>query len=126
VTVNHDCYLTVIDVGADGVATVLFPNLYAQNNAVKGGSTVLLPDPAAGFEWEVAAPAGVDVIRAIASKEPSVDLADVMSRPTSGEPFALVKEDLAVATRAIRVKAKKAKPGEWAESVFKLTIKPSK
>jgi hypothetical protein len=66
VKVNHDCYLTVIDVGAGNKAVVLFPNLYAQNNAVKAGDAFTIPDASAGFEFEVAPPAGIELIRAIA------------------------------------------------------------
>jgi TolB-like protein len=123
VRVNRDCYLTVIDVGAGNKATVLFPNLYAQNNAVKAGAAFKIPDPSAGFEFEVVAPAGLELIRAIASKEPSVDLSEAMQKPTADAPFGDVKEDLPVLTRDIHVKAKKAKPGEWSESVLKLTIR---
>jgi TolB-like protein len=123
VKVNQDCYLTVIDVGAGNKAVVLFPNMYAPNNAVKAGAAFTIPDPSAGFEFEVTAPAGLELIRAIASKEPSVDLKDAMTKPSADEPFGEVKQDLPVLTRDIHVKAKKAKPGEWSESVLKLTIR---
>lgn len=123
VRVNQDCYLTVIHVGVDNKATVIFPNIYAQNNAVKAGAAFSIPDPAAGFEFEVSAPAGLELIRAIASKVPSVDLDDVMSKPSAESPFGDVTADLSVLTRDIRVKAKKAKPGEWSESVLKLSIR---
>lgn len=123
VRVNQDCYLTVIHVGVNNKATVIFPNIYAQNNAVKAGAAFSIPDPAAGFEFEVSAPAGMELIRAIASKVPSVDLDDVMSKPSAESPFGGVTEDFSVLTRAIRVKAKKAKPGDWSESVLKLSIR---
>lgn len=123
VKVNQDCYLTVIDVGAGNKAVVLFPNMYAPNNAVKAGAAFTIPDPSAGFEFEVTPPAGVELIRAIASKEPSVDLKDAMAKPSADAPFGEVKQDLPVLTRDIHVKAKKAKPGEWSESVLKLTIR---
>lgn len=123
VKVNQDCYLTLIDVGTTGKATVLFPNIYTQSNAVKGGVTYAIPDPSAGFEFEVAPPAGLELIRAIASREPSVDLSDAMAPISAESPFGEVKQDMQALTRAIRVKAKKAKPGQWSESVLKLTIR---
>ncbi|OGS37641.1 MAG: hypothetical protein A2506_08115 [Elusimicrobia bacterium RIFOXYD12_FULL_66_9] len=123
VQVNQDCYLTLIDVGPTGKATVVFPNNYAPSNAVKAGVTYIIPDPSAGFEFEIGPPAGVEIIRAIASREPSVDLADAMSPLSSENPFGEVKKDLQVLTRDIRVKAKKARPGEWSESVLKLSIR---
>lgn len=123
VKTNQDCYLTLIDVGTDGKATVVFPNVYAPSNAVKGGVTYVIPDPSAGFEFEIVPPAGLEIVRAIASREPSVDLAEAMAPFDSANPFGEVKQDLQVLTRAIHVKAKKAKPGEWSESVLKLTIR---
>ena len=123
VKVNQDCYLTIIDVGADGKATVVFPNIYAPSNAVKGGVTYVIPDPSAGYEFEIVAPAGLELIRAIASREPSVDLDAAMEPFSSAKPFGEVTQDLEVLTRSIHVKAKKAKPGEWSESVLKLTIR---
>jgi hypothetical protein len=121
--VNRDCYLTIIDVGAGGKGTILFPNIYAPSNAVKAGQTVTIPDPSAGFDFEVAPPRGLEVIRAIASKEPTVDLHDAMETPTAEAPFGGVKEELGMLTRDIHVKARKAKPGEWSESVLKLDIR---
>ncbi len=56
VKVNRDCYLTVIDVGAGNKAVMLFPNIYAPNNAVKAGASFTIPDPSAGFEFEVTPP----------------------------------------------------------------------
>jgi len=123
VKVNQDCFLTLIDVGPTGKATIVFPNLYAPSNAVKAGATYVIPDPSAGFEFEIGPPAGAELIRAIASREPSVDLGDAMATVSSSAPFGEVKQDLRVLTRDIHVKAKKAKPGEWSESVLKLSIR---
>jgi hypothetical protein len=121
VKVSQDCYLTIIDVGPSNKATVLFPNLYAPSNAVKAGSTFRIPDASAGFELEISPPAGVEIIRAIASREPAIDLADL--KPTAEAPFTELKKELSVVTRDIHVKAKKAKPGEWSESVVQLNIR---
>ncbi len=52
-----------------------------------------------------------------------MDLKDAMEKPTADAPFGEVKTDLPVLTRDIHVKAKKAKPGDWSESVLKLTIR---
>lgn len=123
VRVNQDCYLTLIEVGPEGKATVIFPNHYSQGNAVKAGLVYKLPDPSAGFEFEVSPPAGLQLVRAIASKEPSVDLKDVMGRTSEEVPFSEVKQEVAILTRDIRVKAKKAKPGQWSETVLRLSVR---
>ncbi|MBI4424133.1 MAG: DUF4384 domain-containing protein, partial [Elusimicrobia bacterium] len=96
---NQDCYLTLIEVSPQGKPTVIFPNHYAPGNAVKAGVTYTIPDPAAGFEFEVSPPSGVELLRAIASKEPMIDLRDLMEPPTAEVPFAGLKQDVAILTR---------------------------
>ncbi|MBI4677483.1 MAG: DUF4384 domain-containing protein [Elusimicrobia bacterium] len=124
VRANQDCYLTIIDLGTSGAATVLFPNFHHSSNDVKAGVTYVIPDPEkAGFEFEVSGPSGREVIRAIASKEAVVDLKDAMDQPSADAPFSAVKKDLAVLTRDIKVVAKKAVKGRWSDAVLKLTIR---
>ena len=123
VQANQDCYLTVIDLGTSGAASVIFPNHYAPGNAVKAGLTYTIPDPAAGFDFEVGGPAGREVLRAVASKEPAVDLAEVLGQVSAQSPFAELGKDLPGLTRDIHVKAKKAKPGQWSEAVLRLDIR---
>lgn len=123
VKASQDCYLTLIDVGTSGDATVIFPNNYTPSNAAKAGATYTIPDPTAGFEFEISGPAGLELIRAIASKEPVVDLTEAMQAFNSENPFGGVK-DPPVLTRNIHVTAKKAKPGDWAEAVLRVTILP--
>jgi hypothetical protein len=115
--------LTLIDVGTSGSVNVIFPNHQAPDNSVKAGVTYTIPDPAAGFEFEVNGPAGKELLRAIASHEPAVDLADIMGKTTAESPFGEVKDGAPALTRDIHVKAKKAKPGEWSEAVLQLKIR---
>ncbi|MBI5884171.1 MAG: DUF4384 domain-containing protein [Elusimicrobia bacterium] len=124
VRASQDCYLTLIDVGTSGKATVLFPNFWHSSNDVKAGVTYTIPDPEkAGFQFEVDGPSGREFVRAIVSKEPVVELADAMSQPSADAPFSPVKKDLGVLTRDIKVTAAKAAKGRWGEAVLKLTIR---
>jgi uncharacterized protein DUF4384 len=118
---NKDCYLTLIDVGTSGTATVIFPNNYSGSNQAKAGVIYTIPDPTAGFEFEASAPTGTEIIRAIASKEPAVDLKEAMEAYNADNPFGKVK-DPPVLTRDIHVRAKKAKKGDWSEAVLKVAI----
>jgi hypothetical protein len=47
---DNDCYLTVISVGADGVATVLFPNDFERDNLISAGKSVSIPNANAPFQ----------------------------------------------------------------------------
>ncbi|MFH2202789.1 MAG: DUF4384 domain-containing protein [Elusimicrobiota bacterium] len=122
VSADQDCYLTLIDVGTSGSATIIFPNNYSPSNWVKKGVTYTIPDRDAGFEFEVGGPQGVELVRAIASRHPSVDLKDAMKSFSEDAPFAGV-DDPGILTRDISVKKKKAKPGEWTEAVLKIRIR---
>ncbi len=123
VKANQDCHLTLIDVGTSGSVNVIFPNHQAPDNTVKANVTYTIPDLSAGFEFEVSGPAGKEIVRAIASHEPVVDLADIVGKTTAQSPFAEVKGNVPALTRDIQAKAKKAKPGEWSETVLQLKIR---
>ncbi len=123
VRASQDCYLTLVDVGTSGGVTVIFPNHHARDNAVKAGVTYTIPDPAAGFDFMVSGPPGRELIRAIASRAPAVDLSDILNQVGPRNPFAEVTKDLPGFTRDIHVHAKKAKPGEWSEALLQLKIR---
>ena len=92
ITSDTDCYITIVDVDAEGAVNVLFPNSYQNPQYVPGGfiqagRTVLLPDSLqsgnqAGFHWDYANPPGVDTIRVFASTTP--DLAQRIRAAVAG------------------------------------------
>jgi len=123
VRASQDCHLTLIDVGTSGGVSIIFPNHQAADNAVKAGVTYTIPGPEAGFDFEVGGPSGRELLRAIASREPVVDLADAVSRTSAQKPFAEPSQDPAILTRDIHVQGKKAKPGEWSEASLALKIR---
>ncbi|MFA5958214.1 DUF4384 domain-containing protein [Hyphomicrobium sp.] len=47
---DNDCYLTVISVNAEGVATVLFPSDFQTDNLLAAGKPVSIPPPDAPFQ----------------------------------------------------------------------------
>jgi hypothetical protein len=71
VTTDTDCYITIVDVDAEGNVNVLFPNAFQNQNFhvdgfVRAGRSILLPDSLnggnrAGFHWDYANPPGVDL-----------------------------------------------------------------
>ena len=79
VTTDTDCYITIVDVDAEGNVNVLFPNPYQNqkfyaDGFVQAGRSILLPDSLkggnrAGFHWDYANPPGVDTIRVFASTD---------------------------------------------------------
>ncbi len=47
---DNDCYLTVISVDAQGVATVLFPSDFQPDNLLSAGKSISIPPPDAHFQ----------------------------------------------------------------------------
>ncbi|MGB0911360.1 MAG: DUF4384 domain-containing protein, partial [Nitrospirales bacterium] len=79
VTTDTDCYITIVDVDAEGNVNVLFPNPYQKQSFypdgfVRANKAVLVPDSLrsgnrAGFHFDYANPAGVDTIRVFATTD---------------------------------------------------------
>ena len=71
VQTNRDAYLTVLNVGASGNTTVLFPNAGQQDTLVRGGKAVEIPAAGSGVSIKVSGPAvGRELIKVVASSEP--------------------------------------------------------
>ena len=71
VQVSKDAYLTVINVGPTGNTTMLFPNAFQRDARVQGGRTVEIPAPGSGAQIRVSGPVGQELIKVIASTNPS-------------------------------------------------------
>ncbi len=76
---DADCYLTIVDVDAEGGVNVLFPNDYQKltfypDGFIQKGVAVMIPDSLAsnnqaGFHWDFAEPPGTDTIRIFATTD---------------------------------------------------------
>ena len=85
---NCDCYITIVDVDAEGGVNLLFPNdaqgpKFYPKGKVRSGETVLIPDSLnehnnAGFHFDYSTPPGVDTIRVFASTD--LDTAEMIRR----------------------------------------------
>ena len=81
---DRDGYLTLVDLGTDGSVTVLFPNPYEPDNAVRSGQTITFPSAAMDFEIVAQPPAGRGMVRAFVTAEP-LDLPMSADDFTSGD-----------------------------------------
>ncbi len=93
VRASADCYITIVDVDAEGAMNLLFPNDYSSpefhpRGRITGGQWHQIPDSLAepnraGFWWDAAAPAGLDTIRVFASTDPGFtdDLREALKSP---------------------------------------------
>lgn len=67
VRTNKDAFVTVINVGASGATTVLFPNQFQRDNLVRAGQITEIPGAASPARITVGGPVGTELIKVIAS-----------------------------------------------------------
>jgi hypothetical protein len=58
ITPSRECYLTVLNLHADGQVSRLLPNRYATSQLATAGDKLVLPAPGQGFEIRVDLPDG--------------------------------------------------------------------
>ena len=97
-TSKQECHLTILDFTPSGKILVLFPNKWATDTKVKAGQVVKIPAEGQKFSMKVGGPAGVDVIKAIATNQ-ETQILDPENQQLVG-PFSILK-DARVATRDI-------------------------
>lgn len=101
VKVSEDAFVTVVNVGASGRVTQLFPNAYQPDNRVRAGETLEIPAPGSGAKITVGGQTGAELIKVIATSKPVQIFADKelagsgMFRSLTGDVDAL-NRDLAV------------------------------
>ncbi|GEM_PF-1942544 len=118
-TSDKDCYVTLLNFTPSGHIYVLFPNKWVADNFVKSGERVLVPAAGQKFSMKLGGPAGVDIVKAIATNV-KTQIVDPENQKLFG-PFSVL-EDPKVATRDIILfeeepepsAAAPAAPLEWA------------
>jgi hypothetical protein len=67
---KQDAFITVVNVGSSGRVAVLYPNHFQRDAKVRANSIVMIPADRASWHINVSGPAGVDLIKVFASREP--------------------------------------------------------
>jgi hypothetical protein len=80
---ERDAYLTLLNVGAEGSITVLFPNEFTPINRVIKGKTYSIPTPEMGFKLTLGEPGGQELVKAFATEFP-LDLKGLNAQAVSG------------------------------------------
>lgn len=62
---NSDCYLTLYNTKSTGVASQIFPNEFASDNLLTGGTTYEIPDENDMFDFIVTGPTGLEYVKAV-------------------------------------------------------------
>ena len=118
---NEDAYVTVLNIGASGKVTQLFPNAAQTDNKVKAGETVEIPSTASGAQIKVAGPVGAELIKVIATSKPLAVIPDTQWKQGAG-PFRNLEGDAGALQRDLEVVATKP-PAETKIAIVNQVIK---
>lgn len=111
---SNDCYLTLLNIGTSGKLTILFPNALHQNNFIRANQTYRIPDADYGFEYQLQGPAGIETLKAIATR----NKVDLLESHFSTEGTLFNSRSPRVAARdigIIKTTMETIEPENWAE-----------
>ncbi|MBI3947335.1 MAG: caspase family protein [Armatimonadetes bacterium] len=97
---ERDCYLNLIDCGTSGKVTVLFPNAFHKDNRIQAGREYAIPSDEMGFDIETQGPAGLELVKAVATVKPLNLLGFDFSTLAQDRPFLTRDLDESVAAPA--------------------------
>ena len=115
---SRDGYVTLVNVGTSGRITILYPNTFAPNNAVKGGQTYSLPAAGDPYELTLSGPEGVELVYALFTTVPTRFIEGNFTK----NAFAPVNEQAETLTRDINVAVKKIPLKEQANAVLEIEV----
>lgn len=114
VKANKDAYLTVLNVGASGRTTVLFPNAHQSETRVRANQVVEIPSRESKANISVSGPTGQELIKVIASTKPTPLFAAAKKAGRAGAgPFATLDADARSMARDLQVTMDKETDQEW-------------
>lgn len=89
VTTNRDAYVYLFSVGADGEVNQILPNRLGASNYLRANSTFTFPPAGANYTYDIAGPAGLNKVLALASLT-ELNLNDLSRFASSQSQFATV------------------------------------
>lgn len=122
VKTDQDAYVTVLDVGTSGKVHIIFPNRYQRDNRVAAGQVVQIPDPRAGFAFQVQGPAGSELIKVIATQGQQPLFADDSTEPAG--PYKALKAPAPAVAKDLVVTLRERYGNQWAEHEEIIRVAP--
>jgi Domain of unknown function (DUF4384) len=114
----RDGYVTLVNVGTSGRITILYPNAYAPDHAVKAGRTYFVPAPGDPYELTLGGPEGVELVYAVFTTS-AIRFAETNFAKSA---FTVVNESAVEFTRDINVAIKTIPLKEQANAAVEITV----
>jgi hypothetical protein len=112
VRTSYDAAVTILNVDAAGRTTMLFPNRFAPDNRLRGNQVYQVPGATAQFKLHVGGPAGVNLIKVIATTS-TAPIFQGRAVEQSG-PFDTYTDTSEELARQIQAEMAQPKNGVWA------------
>lgn len=117
---NKDCRVTLFNVGTSGKVHIFFPNKYQEDNLVKAGEEYRFPPDEAKYLFRLKGPAGIDLMKAIATIDDVPLLAAADVKPEGevqkvDQPQSELAKDIEIALKPVETK-------RWSEAEMVLTV----
>jgi len=126
-TADRDCYVAVVDIGASGKATLLFPNKWHPDNKIEKGKVYRIPPEGSDFAYRVTGQVGTEHVKVIASLDQVMtnvrSLQQEIKTPTEkGAGTFLTMKSPELVLKDIRVAFSGIKPSRWAAGELKFQV----
>lgn len=115
---SRDGYVTLVNVGTSGRITVLYPNAYAPDHAVKGGRAYSVPAQGDPYELTLSGPEGTEFVYAVFMTS-SIKFAEANFAKSK---FTVVNETAVEFTRDINVALKTIPLKEQADAALEINV----
>jgi Domain of unknown function (DUF4384) len=116
---NRDGYATLVNVGTSGKITILYPNAYTPDHAVKAGQTYSIPRPEDFYELSFGGPEGVELVYALFTTGPARFVEDNFVRSRA---FVPVNDRAEALTRDINLTVKTIPLKEQATAALEIEV----
>jgi len=120
ITSSQDAYITLIDVAADGRATVLLPNRYTPTPLLRANERLHFPGPTDGFTYAASGPPGLELLKVLATEEPLRVSGAVLG--SGMDPFGQLQGAPADIASGINSELKQRHTGTWTSASATLRI----
>jgi len=117
---NRDGYVTLVNVGTSGRVTILYPNMYSPNHAVKGGQIYSVPRADEPYQLVLSGPEGTELVYALFTTVPTRFVDDNFTN----NAFAPINDKAEAFTRDINLSVKRIPLKEQASAAIEIAVKP--
>ena len=112
VRTSHDAAVTIVNVDALGRTTRLFPNKFATDNRLRANQVYQVPGQGVPFKFRIGGPAGVNLIKVIATTSSAPVLAGRSAKPD--DAFETYEDSASDLARQVQVVMAQQPGSAWA------------